>query len=156
MRRKDREITSLEKIEEIIRSCKICHIAMSRGGEPYLVPMSYGYEMAGGRLTLCLHSAREGKKLDILRQNSRVCFEISREEGLVYSNSPCGCGTLYSSVIGDGEVVFINDGDEKCEALSRLYKHQTGDEVKFTHRQADAVCVFKIISEQFTGKRRSV
>ncbi len=124
MRRKDREITSLEEIEEIIRSCKICHIAMTHDGEPYLVPMSYGYEINGGRLTLYLHSAREGKKLDILRQNNRVCFEISREGGLVYSNSPCGCGVLYASVIGDGEVVFINDGDEKCEALAKLYKHQ--------------------------------
>jgi hypothetical protein len=50
--------------------------------------------------------------------------------------------------------VFIEDTDEKCNALSVMFRHQTGRDVIFTSGQADSVCVFKIISNDFTGKKK--
>ena len=80
MRRKDREVTDICGIEEILRQCKTCHVAMVDDGAPYVVPLSYGYQMLDdGRLALYFHSAKEGRKLDILRRNSRLCFEIANE-----------------------------------------------------------------------------
>jgi hypothetical protein len=51
-------------------------------------------------------------------------------------------------------VIFIDDVDKKCEALSIMVKHQTGQELVFTAGQVKNVCVFKIISSDFTGKRK--
>ena len=45
MRRKDREVTDIGEMEEILRLCKTCHVAMVDNGSPYVVPLSYGYRL---------------------------------------------------------------------------------------------------------------
>ena len=155
MRRKDREITDINAIEEILLQCKTCHVAMVDDGLPYVVPLSYGYRFIGDSiLELYLHSASEGRKLDILKQNNKVCFEMSFEGEPIQSEMPCNSGYYFSSIIGFGEVVFIENTDEKCEALSILFRHQTNREVEFTDEEAQSVCVFKIVSDSFNGKKK--
>jgi len=155
MRRKDREITDIGGIEEILQKCMTCHVAMADGGGPYVVPLSYGYRILDGDvLELYFHSALEGKKLDMLKRNGRVCFAVAHEGEPIRSENPCNSGYYFSSVIGFGNAVFIDNADERCEALSILHKHQTGTAVKFTPEQARSVCVFKIVSSDFTGKKK--
>ena len=156
MRRKDREVTDIAGIEEILRLCKTCHVAMVDGGEPYVVPLSFGYELLpDGGLELYFHSASIGKKIDILEKNSRVCFETACEgEAAFAEKTPCNSGYYFASVIGFGEAQFVEDVREKCDALSVLFKHQTGRDVEFTDEQSESVCVFKIVSAEFTGKRK--
>jgi len=155
MRRKDREITDINGIEEILLQCRTCHVAMADAGMPYVVPLSYGYRIIKGNiLELYFHSAREGRKLDILKRNNKVCFEISREGEPLTSDTPCNSGYYYASVIGFGQAVFIDDDNEKRGALSAMFEHQTGRNVLFTAEQAESVCVFKIVSNDFTGKKK--
>ena len=154
MRRKDREVKDQKEIEEILLRCRTCHVAMVDDGNPYVVPLSFGYELNGGKLELYFHSAHEGRKLDILKKNSRVCFEMSYEGEPLFADTPCSSGYFFGSVIGNGEAVFINDIDEKCRALSVLFRHQTGKDTVFTPGQAESICVFKIVSTDFTGKRK--
>jgi len=154
MRRKDREVTDIKEIEEILLQCKTCHIAMVDGGLPYVVPLSYGYKFFGNTLELYFHSAPEGRKIDILKRFNKVCFETSFEGEPVNSETPCDSGYYFASVIGFGEAVFIDDTDEKRGALSIMFKHQTGKDVSFTPEQAKNVCVFKIVSNDFTGKKK--
>jgi nitroimidazol reductase NimA-like FMN-containing flavoprotein (pyridoxamine 5'-phosphate oxidase superfamily) len=155
MRRKDREITDMNGIEEILLQCKTCHVAMVDEDLPYVVPLSYGYQILNGNmLELHFHSALKGRKLDILKHNNKVCFEMSYEGELVHTETPCDSGYYFASVIGYGEVVFIEDIDEKCKSLSIMTKHQTGEDATFTAEQAKSVCVFKIVSTDFTGKKK--
>lgn len=155
MRRKDREVSGIDGIEEILLLCKTCHVAMIDGDAPYIVPLSYGYIISEGKvLELYFHSAPAGRKLDILRRNNKVCFEMADEGEPLHSETPCNSGYFYSSVIGSGSVEFIEDPDEKCSALSIMYRHQSGEDVLFTAGQADSVCVFKIVSTDFTGKKK--
>jgi hypothetical protein len=157
MRRADREVTDIGGIDEILLMCKTCHVAMVDDGLPYVVPLSYGYRFIGESvLELYFHSALEGRKIDILRKNDNVCFEISHEGELAHSASPCGYGIIYASVIGFGKAVFIEEAvDEKCEALSVMFKHQSGMDVAFTEKQAEGVCVFKVVSTDFAGKKKA-
>jgi nitroimidazol reductase NimA-like FMN-containing flavoprotein (pyridoxamine 5'-phosphate oxidase superfamily) len=155
MRRKDREVTDIGSIEEILSQCKTCHVAMVDNGLPYVVPLSYGYKVKGSVLELYFHSATEGKKLDILKRNNKVCFEVSYEGEPVHSKNPCNSGSYFASVIGYGEVVFIENVDEKSEAISVMFKHQSGKYVTFTAEQVKGVCVFKIVSKEFTGKKKT-
>ena len=76
MRRSDREITDLGEILSIINDCKVIHLAMVDDGEPYLLPLNFGYACEGGAFSFFCHSAREGRKLDILRKNPTVAFEM--------------------------------------------------------------------------------
>ena len=156
MRRNDREVTDIKGIEEILQECKTCHIAMVDRGTPYVVPLSYGYKILDGNvLELYFHSALEGRKLEVLKRNNKVCFEMSYEGEPVHSETPCNSGYYFASVIGFGEAVFIEDIGEKYEALSVMFKHQTGKDVVFTAEQAGSVCVFKVVSSDFTGKKKS-
>jgi nitroimidazol reductase NimA-like FMN-containing flavoprotein (pyridoxamine 5'-phosphate oxidase superfamily) len=155
MRRQDREVKDKAEIEDIIKQCKICHLAMVDEGMPYVVPLSYGYSfLDDNTLELYFHSAFEGRKLRILRKNNNVCFEISNEGEPVYAETPCNSGCYFSSVIGNGKVVFIENVAEKCKALSVMFKHQSGKDVVFNANQVESVCVYKVVSTDFTGKKK--
>ncbi len=155
MRRKDREITSLEDINSIISKVKVCHLAMVDNGFPYVVPLNYGYTLHDDVLTIYFHSAKAGRKIDALKENNAVCFEISYEGELGMHQNPCEYVFYYESVIGFGKVEFVENVQEKCEALTLLMKHQSNKEFIFTKEQADSVCVFKVESKDFVGKKKS-
>ena len=156
MRRKDREVTDLEGIKSILDACKTCHVAMVDDCMPYVIPLSYGYEITDGALTLYFHSAKEGRKLDILNKNSNVCFDMCVEgEPIFAEKTPCNSGYYFSSVHGFGKVEFITDVSEMCNALTAIMKQQANVSIDFTPEQAKSVCVFKVVSTDFTGKRKS-
>lgn len=155
MRRKDREVTDLTEIEKILNSCKTAHVAMIDGGLPYVVPLSYGYEISGGTLTLYFHSAKEGRKINALKENNKVCFEMCNEGEPVFAKiNPCNSGYYFSSIIGNGEVEFIENEEEKCYALTKMFERQADLTIDFTKEQAFSVRVFKIVSKDFVGKRK--
>ncbi len=154
MRRKDREVSSKEEIKSIIDKCKVCHLAMVDKGLPYVVPLNFGYTLEDNLLTLFFHSAKAGRKLDILKENNAVCFEMACEGRLGHIDNPCDSGYYYESVLGFGHVEFVEDISEKCNALALLVKYLSGQDFVFTGKQADGVCVFKVVSTDFTGKRK--
>ncbi|MCM1174407.1 MAG: pyridoxamine 5'-phosphate oxidase family protein [Blautia sp.] len=154
MRRKDREVTETNEIRKILDSCKTACVAMLDGDLPYVVPLSYGYELEDDRLVLYFHCAREGRKLEILKRSPKVCFTIFQEGELLCAETPCGSGYYYSSVIGNGTVSFTGDPGKKRHALQKMFAQQTGKTIEFTEAQADAVCVFQIVSEDYAGKRK--
>jgi len=155
MRRNDREVKDRKDIEEIILKCRTCHLAMYDGDFPYIVPLSFGYKFTGNDvLEMYFHCAPEGKKLDILKNYNKVCFEISNEGEPVQSENPCNMGYYYSSVIGYGEAITVSGVDEMCEGLSLIVSHQAGVDAVFTEKQVENICVFKIVSSDYCGKRK--
>jgi len=156
MRRKDREVKDKNGIEEIIIQCKTCHVSMvDDEGIPYIVPLSYGYKfLKDNTLELYFHSALEGKKLDILKKNNKVGFAMSFEGEPLHPETPCNSGYYFASIIGHGEVIFIHDISEKCDALSIMFKHQTGKDFVFDSSHCENICVYKIVSTEFTGKKK--
>lgn len=156
MRRKDREVVEIKKIREIIEACKTCHLAMVDENMPYVIPLSFGYEMKDNELTLYFHSAGSGRKIDVLTKNNNVCFEMCCEGEPVFAKeTPCNSGYYFSSVHGFGNVEFVEDVREKCHALTLLMKRQAGEDIAFTEQQADSVCVYKVCTKEFTGKRKA-
>jgi nitroimidazol reductase NimA-like FMN-containing flavoprotein (pyridoxamine 5'-phosphate oxidase superfamily) len=113
MRRKEREITEVGAMEEIIRSAQVCRLAMSVDDQPYVVPLCFGYSDG----CLYFHCAREGMKLDMVRKNERVCFECDVDHDLVMSESPCEWGMKGRSVVGFGRASLIEAPEAKREAL---------------------------------------
>ncbi len=155
MRRKDRAVTDMEAIGKIIKKCKVCHLAMVDKGSPYVVPLNFGYIIEGKALTLFFHSAGEGRKIDILKENGAVCFDMVYEGELDHHmDNPCGSGYFFESVMGSGNIEFVEDAGEKCKALTLLVKHQANQEVTFSAAQANGVCVYKVVSTDFTAKKR--
>ena len=72
----------------------------------------------------------------------------------IYADVPCKSGYYYSSVIGYGKVEFLDNVQEKCKALSLMYYQQAGKRVEFQEAHIKTICIYKIVSKEFTGKRK--
>ncbi len=154
MRRKDREVTETAELLKIIQACKVCRVAMQDDQGLYIVPLNFGYEFMDGRLTLYFHSAKEGRKIDILSKSPAVAFEMDCNHQLIESDVACQNGYSYKSIIGNGRASLTEDIDEKIKGLSLIMVHQTGKEFEMPPQAANSVAVFKVDATEFTGKSR--
>ncbi len=152
MRRKDKEVTEVKEIIQIIDQCKVCRIAMQDNAGLYIVPMNFGYTYENNQLVLFFHSAKEGRKIAALKDNDNICFELDCEHHLITADVACQYGYSFKSVIGNGQSVFIDEVEEKKNALSILMKHQTGKDFSFNDEMVNSVSVFKVIVHNYTGK----
>ena len=157
MRRTDREVKDINKIIALIGESKIMHIAIHDSIYPYIVTMHYGYEYIDGKLVFYLHSALEGKKIDLIKQNDKICFTIvgSKFE-LIKGDTPCKYGSTFSSVVGMGNIDFITDIDEKIKGLNLLMKNQTDKTFEFTSEMVEKVAVLRINVLKFSCKERKM
>ncbi len=154
MTRREREVTDLNEIIRILDTCKVVHLGLSDNGEPYVVPMNYGYTMENNELTLYLHGAAKGYKLDVMRANPKVCFEMECNVIPFEGDVACQYGTTYESVIGRGTAEIVEDTEEKKRALSILMKTQTGKDFTFTDKMVSIVSIIEIHVSEYTAKRR--
>jgi uncharacterized protein len=109
--------SDLAEMERILQSEAIGHLAMTADGELYLVPLNYTY--LDGKILF--HCALQGRKLDLMRRNPNVCFEVSRQEGLPAEHAGDPCDTPFESVICWGRARIIDDLAER-EAILNAFQ----------------------------------
>ncbi len=151
MRRREQEIKDRGEIDEIIRASKVCRLGLAYGNTPYVVPICFGYD---GR-NLYFHSARSGMKIDILKKNPSVSFEFDICGELTQAEKACDWGIEYKSVIGFGSASFVEDEDEKREALDLIMDQYANGSFDYPPGTLKAVAVIKIEIESITGKHSS-
>ena len=149
MRRTEKQIDDLASIEYIISRALVCRLALSENDCPYIVPLSFGYK----NKVLYFHCAREGKKLDILRTNNRVCFEIDIDVDLKKANKACQCGFDYRCVIGFGTAEFIDDVESKRKALDIIMQHYWTGPFEYSAKAVKNTVIVKVEILSMTGKK---
>jgi len=133
----------------MIKSAHVCRVGLSLDDRPYIVPMNFGY----ADRTIFLHSALEGKKLEILRRNPQVCVEFDLDHELVQGAKACDWGMKFRSVIGFGRAVFLEDPDEKRHALHIIMRQYAGrGEFSFSDASLNNTAVIQIALEELSGK----
>lgn len=150
MRRTDREVTDLAWMEAVLDEAAYAVFALCDGEEPYAVPMNFVYHDRA----LYVHSARDGRKVDILAKNQSVAFSAVVGAELTSAGTPCQWDMRYRSVNGSGAADVVEDPAEKAWALNLLMRKYSGkgDHV-FTEKQLAGVAVFRIRVSALTGKR---
>ena len=156
MTKRERQITDEHQIRAILDTAKVLHLGLAVDNEPYVVPMNYGCTWENGKMVLYLHSALQGKKLDMIRTNPRVFFEMDCDLTPFEGEKPCQYGLAYSSVMGRGTARIVEDVEEKIRAMSVLMKTQTGKDFSFNERLVSIVAVIRIDVEEYTAKHRPV
>jgi nitroimidazol reductase NimA-like FMN-containing flavoprotein (pyridoxamine 5'-phosphate oxidase superfamily) len=154
MRRKDREITDRTEIDALLGGTKVCRVAFAVAGEPYVVPLSHGYDPEAN--AIFFHTARAGKKIECIEANPRVCFEVEgRVEVKEGDERACSWGIRYESVIGFGTIAELVSPGEKDRALACLADQQAGRSMKWTtdEKAASGTRVWRLDIEAMTGKR---
>lgn len=153
MRRKDREVTDNNKITEIINNCQCCRIGFNDNGSIYIVPLNFGYVYNHDCYTFYFHSAKEGRKIDLIQNSPNVGFEMDTGYKLHTAELACNYSAGFQSIIGNGTVEIVNDTDEKIRGLSLLMEHNTGKkDWHFDERMTNAVTVFKLTVTELSCK----
>jgi nitroimidazol reductase NimA-like FMN-containing flavoprotein (pyridoxamine 5'-phosphate oxidase superfamily) len=151
MRRSEKEMGDEAEIREVIRRSLVCRLGMVDDGTPYVVPLSFGYEDGN----LFVHSAPEGRKIETLRKNPRVCFEFDVDCQVVRAEKPCNWSMRYRSVVGFGRAEFVDDPAEKRRALAAIMRQyaDAGERFTFPDQGLERTTVIRVAVESMTGKQ---
>jgi uncharacterized protein len=149
MRKSEKEIKDRSEIDSIIRRSKVCRLGMSNDGQPYIVPLCFGYD---GK-AVYFHCAKEGRKLDILARNNSVCLEFDIDEGMVDADKACAWGIRYQSVIAFGAAKIIDGADEKLKALAVLMSQYSNRSFSFPDDKLEITCIIKVEIKEISGKQ---
>ena len=148
MRRAEKELTDPAALADVLERGRVLHLGMSDGGEPYVVPVDYGFAEGA----VFVHSALQGHKLDVISRNPRVCFEVTVDAEVERSTSVCDWTSRFASVIGFGTARLLHDADEKAAALTHIVRHYGELDERVTARRTAGVAVLRIDIERMTGK----
>ena len=138
-----------EEIESIIKKADFCRLGLSDNNNPYIVPLNFGYRDR----CLYFHTAKVGKKIDMIKTNNRVCFELDIDHEVVRAENPCDWNMKYRSVIGYGRAFLLEDIDEKRRALDIIVEHYSGRVNEYDEKLVNRLAIIKIQVESMTGKK---
>ena len=119
--RPNREILDSIEIQQILKNGKFAVISMCREDEPYIVTLSYGYDIENN--TLFFHCSPIGLKIDFIKSNPMVCATIIEDGGYITNE----CGHNYRTVVFWGKMEIIQNIDEKRFGMDILLKHLEKD-----------------------------
>ena len=152
------EIKSKEKIIQFLSSQQTGRISsIDDNGYPQIIPMNFVYISD----VIYMHSHVRGEKLDNIRRNQKVGFEVDKNLEFLpsYFSDPTDASladTLYISVVIKGNASIVSDKEEKTTALNGLmkkYQPEGGYEpIKPEMGVLDEVVVIKIVPKSLRGK----
>ena len=139
-------------IERVLTQGRELHLAMSDGDYPYLVPLNYGY--VPGRIYI--HSGRQGKKLDCLRRDPRVCFAVNAVVERIGGEKACQWSTRFRSVTGYGVARIIDEPEEKIHGYDVIMAQFGGPVGNYDEQYLKESLMICIEIERLTGRQSSV
>jgi len=149
MRREKQAILDRAEIDALIRSCNVCRLGLYDGHEPYVVPLSFGYDGEA----FYFHGASQGRKTDCIRLHPRVCFELDDGGSLKRGAVACRFSMNYRSVIGSGDAEILEDLDEKRRALDLIMAQYTDGEFSYPDAAVRGISVIKVSIKEISAKR---
>lgn len=153
MRKKNREVTDLKELIDILSKCDVCRIAFFDEEYPYIIPMNFGFEVNGSEFDLYFHCAKEGKKLELAAKNPKVAFEFDCGHNLIIGATDCASTMEYESICGNGTFKLLED-NEKIHGLTQIMKQYVKKEsYSFEEKDMQFANVFKITVNEIVGKR---
>ena len=122
VRRRDKEVPGDAAVLDVLARGEVARLAMVTPEGPYVVPVSYAVLPPGGGepLRLVVHGAREGRKVDALRRDPRVCVEVTVDAATVPAVRACDVTVRYRSVIAFGRAAFLEERAARARALSAI------------------------------------
>jgi nitroimidazol reductase NimA-like FMN-containing flavoprotein (pyridoxamine 5'-phosphate oxidase superfamily) len=144
-------IDSREEMEAILRESPFGFLGMALDGRPYVVPLNHAY--AEGRILF--HCALEGRKLDYLRLNPRVCYTVARQPGADVRRHEEGdpCHMDCESVICYGIARVVEDLADRQAVLNAYNRHYFPDAAEISSTSVEGCAAVEITVEEMTGRR---
>ena len=148
MRRKDIEIKDKKIMFDIIQRADECCLAMSLNDQPYVIPVNYGFTDKA----IYIHCALAGKKLEIIKQNPKVCLTFCVDMDIDMRGPANTWTTHYQSVVVFGTAELIEDLKERQKGMNVFLTHYAGKGMDFEDKHLAKVMVIKVTINEMTGK----
>ena len=171
MRRWKKEIKDKSVIIELLNTCHVGRLGTTgKDGYPMVKPLNFIYcnnngenppsppfskGEQGGFGKIYFHTAKEGEKIEDIKRDNRVCFEVDMPIAYVKGNeNPCKTDYLYRSVIIKGRATIIEDREEQLFALKCLMeKYQPeGGYGNYLEEKLKIIGIVRIDIEEIVGK----
>ncbi len=144
------KIEDRAEMEQILERADVGRLGLADAGEPYVVPLNFVYDDGG----IFFHTGLEGRKLEMMQKNPRVCFEVDEILDVVINEeTTCFSTAYYKSVIAWGGVRVVDDTDEKLKALDMLMEKYAAEKKyePIPEHALAIVNVCEIMIEEMTG-----
>jgi nitroimidazol reductase NimA-like FMN-containing flavoprotein (pyridoxamine 5'-phosphate oxidase superfamily) len=156
MRRSDRAIPAREDILRVLDSCTVMHLGLCREGEPYVVPLNFGWEEINGQLFIYFHGAGAGKKQDWIAGGANCFVTFTGNCAIVPGPDACDWSACYASVMVSGFVRPLNDEGLKQHGLDLVMRHCGFEgQPHYQLSSLQATRVWQIKALEVTGKQRN-
>lgn len=149
----EKEITDTDEIEDVLRSSRVCRVALIDGAFPYIVPMLFGYNLTGEKLELYFRCEEKGKKMDIIKSNANAAFEIDKLHDIIKTDHSLGFAAHYHSIAGTGTIEVVT-GIDKIAGISLLmkkYMNGTADG-KYSEQALNSCAILKLTVDELCCK----
>lgn len=153
MRRWKKEIKDRTVIVELLNTCHVGRLGtIGKDGYPMVKPLNFAYY--DGKIYF--HTAKEGEKIEDIKRDNRVCFEVDLPIAYVKGTmaDPCKAEYLYRSVIIKGKAYIVENKDERIFALRCLMKNYQpeGGCGDFLEEKLQITGIVRIDIEEMVGK----
>ena len=138
-----------QEIDLIISKANVCRLGLSVDNNPYIVPLNFGYK----ERCLYFHTPKVGKKIDMIKTNNRVCFELDIDCEVAGAENPCDWTMKFRSVVGYGRASLLDDTEEKRRALDIIVEHYSGRVNEYNEKLVDRLVIIKVEIQSMTGKK---
>lgn len=153
MRRKDRKVTDLDEIIEIIDECEIVRIGLADGNYPYIVPLNFGYEVVGNQIALYIHGAMAGRKYEMLKKNPFCSFEMDVPLQMDCMIAQKDVTMRYKCVMGKATAHFL-DGEERQRIIDDVImaRHEETKNFEYNKVMVERTAVVRLEVTEMTAK----
>ncbi len=149
-RMKSHQLTE-RQIESLLLEEQVGRLAtFNANGFPYITPVHFVYF----NNKIYIHGLNKGQKIDNIKNDKKVCFEVDKMERFLLAERPCDVNTEYLSVIILGEAKMLDNEDEKIEPLRKIVKKYTPSLAgeAFPEKVIKATSVIEVSVIECTGK----
>lgn len=142
-----------KQAETILSLGKYCHLSFATNDEPYGITVNYGFD----RKYLYFHSSQKGKKVDIIKTNPKVWFNIYSDQDIYSSDSACHWGTKFRSLMGHGVAELLISEKDKTTGLKAIMKNYSGSaDHEFDPKILSHTNIYRIKFKDLTTRKNKI
>jgi nitroimidazol reductase NimA-like FMN-containing flavoprotein (pyridoxamine 5'-phosphate oxidase superfamily) len=134
-----------------LNESEICRLGLVENGEAYIVPVNFAHSNGA----LYVHSAMQGRKIEILKSNNKAAFEMEAHASIITGPMPCNWTARYRSVMGRGTIEIETNPEQKKHALDLIMKKYGwgNNELIYDEPLLTRVCILKVNIESISAKQ---
>lgn len=153
MRRKDREVTDFDTIVDMIDSFEVVRLGFADGDYPYVVPLTFGYEVVDKKIYIYIHGALVGRKYELMQKNKKCSFEMDEAIKMECLTAAKDVTMRYKSVMGTATIDLL-EGEERQRAIDNVImaRHEETKHFDYNRSKVPVTMVARLTVQSITAK----